>query len=52
MAVLADFTRILEIAGLKTGVLCNAGQHSRADLLAIMKCKDKIRISGTLKSLV
>jgi hypothetical protein len=40
--VLADFRRISQITPLQTGVLCDAGQHSGAHLLASMECKDKI----------
>ena len=34
---------MLQIFGMKTGVLCNAREHAWANFLAVMKCEDKVR---------
>lgn len=37
----------LQIRGLKTGVLCDANEHARADFLAVMEGKYEVRPAVT-----
>jgi hypothetical protein len=41
---------VLEIVTRKSGVLRNAGQHSGANLIPIVKCKHVIREAGPLQN--
>lgn len=52
MALLADFQPASQIPWFETSALGDSGQHPRANLLAIMECKDIVRIVCMFKSLV
>ena len=49
MALLAEFTPTSQVAWFKAGVLGDSDKHPGADLLAIMECKDIVRIVLMLK---
>jgi len=52
MALLVDFTPASQTTWFKAGVLGDSRQHPGANLLAIMECKDIVRIVCMFKGLV